>query len=150
MTPDLPSPKAPVSETPKTDALIARHKAETHALETRFPDRGYVVTRHEWRDHSVRQAQELLDHTKDLEREVSSLRAQLSKVRDGWIPVSERLPETSGWYQVWHDKMPSRLELQRIPTYYFDSSIKEWRNWHYSGTATHWMPLPVAPKEPTT
>jgi NTP pyrophosphatase (non-canonical NTP hydrolase) len=72
-----------VSETPKTDALIARHKAETHALDTHFPDRGYVATRHdEWNDHAARQARELLDHTKELEREVLSLRAQLSKVRD--------------------------------------------------------------------
>jgi hypothetical protein len=62
-----------------------------------------------------------------------------------WIPISERLPETSGWYQVWHAKMPSRLELQRIPTYYFDSTIGEWRKWHYSGEPSHWMPLPDAP-----
>jgi hypothetical protein len=102
MTPDLPSPKAPVSETPKTDALIARHKAETHALETRFPDRGYVVTRHEWRDHSVRQAQELLDHTKDLEREVSSLRAQLSKARDEALgEAANACAQIAAQYRKW-------------------------------------------------
>ena len=71
------APVAPGS-TPRTDALIARHTAETEKLDKsddwfihgkgRFPDR------HVWAAHSRRQAQELIDHTRQLERELAEAR----------------------------------------------------------------------------
>lgn len=52
-----------------TDRLVARHKAETEALDTCWPD-GAFVDRHEWANHALRQAQELLDHAYAMERKL--------------------------------------------------------------------------------
>jgi hypothetical protein len=56
------------STAPLTAALVKRHQEETEALDSRFPDRGTIATRHEWREHSLRQARELLEHAADMER----------------------------------------------------------------------------------
>ena len=75
------------SGTPRTDALLTHHKAETTALDERFPEHGNIATRHEWREHALRQAKELLEHTHQLECENADLRAQLAeaKVEIEWL-----------------------------------------------------------------
>lgn len=55
-----------------TDALVERHKAETAALEARFPE-GAWVSRGEWREHSLRQARELLEHAYEMERRLHAI-----------------------------------------------------------------------------
>lgn len=67
--------------------------------------------------------------------------------RQGWIPVSERLPETPGEYMVayhpcyWdcvHDEIKVGLDSFRGKT--------SWAKKKYQ-RVTHWMPLPEPPKE---
>lgn len=68
---------------------------------------------------------------------------------DKWIPVTERLPEEEGWYQVY--TTPDRGQ-KSINKAMFHKGF-EWDNytprWHGAGgywaNVTHWMPLPPAP-----
>ena len=57
-------------------------------------------------------------------------------IPDGWIPVSERLPEKNGMYQVWNGK-----HMAAHPFFFgsFQCINPE--------QITHWMPLPAAPQE---
>lgn len=68
------------TDTPLTEALLARHEAETRALDNRFPEHGNIATRHEWRDHSMRQAKELLEHARAMEKR--SAYVAESEIRD--------------------------------------------------------------------
>lgn len=54
----------------------------------------------------------------------------------GWIPVSERLPEKSGMYQVWNGKHMA------AHSFFFGSF-----QCINPEQITHWMPLPAAPQE---
>lgn len=63
-----------------------------------------------------------------------------------WIPVSDRLPEDSGYYLVvYQDKYNGSILIA------FDMYVKckagEWWENDFMRDVTHWMPLPAAPKE---
>lgn len=56
----------------------------------------------------------------------------------GWIPVSERMPENDGAYLCWDNRY--------VTTYAFISGA--WQaNQFIAKNITHWMPLPAAPQE---
>ena len=58
-----------------------------------------------------------------------------------WIPVTERLPEHSGFYIIFQVG-GSYGQLSEIKIAYWDS-----RNFDGGMMTTHWMPLPQPPKE---
>ena len=63
-----------------------------------------------------------------------------NNVGDKWISVKDRLPEKNGWYLVmikWADEATT--------LYFFDNSWYDEEDEVYS--VTHWMPLPMPPKE---
>ena len=74
-----------------------------------------------------------------------------------WISVKDRLPETDGWYIVWHgkDEFPHAAEHHFCVRYQcwncFDSfdeaKANECRTHACNTMVTHWMPMPEAPKE---
>lgn len=69
-----------------------------------------------------------------------------NNVSDKWIPVSEGLPEDSGYYLVvYQDKYNGSISIA------FDMYVKckagEWWENDFMRDVTHWMPLPAAPKE---
>ncbi|HFZ0431145.1 TPA: DUF551 domain-containing protein, partial [Klebsiella pneumoniae] len=56
----------------------------------------------------------------------------------GWIPVSERMPENDGAYLCWDNRY--------VTTYAF--IFGAWQaNQFIAKNITHWMPLPAAPQE---
>lgn len=58
----------------------------------------------------------------------------------GWIPVSERMPENDGAYLCWDNRY--------VTTYAF--IFGAWQaNQFVAKNITHWMPLPAAPQEPS-
>lgn len=63
----------------------------------------------------------------------------------GWIPVSERMPEAEGHYLVWANasRIDGYCDHLAIATY----QGGEWSN-EFNWLVTHWMPLPAAPQEP--
>jgi hypothetical protein len=79
------------------------------------------------------------DFLKDAERTADYLIASGVTVQE-WIPVSERLPEDSGYYLVHHkDGFVSER--------YFYEDAPEIFAQVRNCPVTHWMPLPAAPKE---
>ena len=56
-----------MTETCQTDALVKRHQDETDALLRKLHTQG------ELREHSIRQARELLDHAFDLEKRLHAM-----------------------------------------------------------------------------
>ncbi|ENZ6249196.1 DUF551 domain-containing protein [Escherichia coli] len=56
----------------------------------------------------------------------------------GWIPVSERMPESNGMYFGWDGK-------RVLEVYCFFGGFSA--NQFIHGEITHWMPLPAAPQE---
>ncbi|SXD89992.1 DUF551 domain-containing protein [Klebsiella quasivariicola] len=59
-------------------------------------------------------------------------------IPDGWIPVSERMPENDGAYLCWDNRY--------VTTYAF--IFGAWQaNQFVAKNITHWMPLPNPPKE---
>ena len=78
--------------------------------------------------------------TAKLEARVEELEAQ-----HRWIPVSERLPEKSGYYWVYgHD--PRSRSVERDKKLLFRFEYQEWEGMS-DWIITHWMPLPTPPKE---
>lgn len=60
---------------------------------------------------------------------------------DRWIPVTERLPEESGWYLVaWEDLI--NLDPHQPKVDFFHSSIGEWETNHHVSRVIAWMPIP--------
>ena len=57
-----------------------------------------------------------------------------------WIPVSERLPEETGWYRVCHK---SKLISDR---YFYSDSPEAFARFG-SDPVTHWKPIEDPPKE---
>lgn len=65
------------------------------------------------------------------------------KRKPQWIPVTERLPEKSGWYLTFVcNKWQGSLSDQTV-------SIWDGERFHVGSFAivTHWMPLPEPPKD---
>lgn len=62
---------------------------------------------------------------------------------DGWIPVSERMPEESGRYWCYVEEQNSLGKSH----YQWNCSWngQAWSDKALSGRVTHWMPLPAAP-----
>ncbi|MEZ2402822.1 DUF551 domain-containing protein [Raoultella planticola] len=68
------------------------------------------------------------------------LQAGISAViPDGWIPVSERMPETDGNYWGWWSE-----SKRQGPVWFIKSELQAQFQSH---EITHWMPLPAAPQE---
>jgi regulator of replication initiation timing len=102
MTPETPEALR-LAQTPRVDALVQRHTDETHALDNRWPD-GDFVDRHEWREHAERQAQELLDFARTLERELNALHAQAETLRE----ENERLKAENALLYKYSDNAEER------------------------------------------
>lgn len=62
-----------------------------------------------------------------------------SPVIPGWIPVSERMPETDGNYWGWWSE-----SKRQGPVWFIKSELQAQ---FQSSEITHWMPLPAAPQE---
>ncbi|EDI0966836.1 DUF550 domain-containing protein [Salmonella enterica subsp. enterica serovar Newport] len=64
---------------------------------------------------------------------------------DGWIPVSERMPEESGRYWCYVEEQNSLGKSH----YQWNCSWngQAWSDKALSGRVTHWMPLPEPPQE---
>lgn len=62
-----------------------------------------------------------------------------SLVTPGWIPVSERMPETDGNYWGWWSE-----SKRQGPVWFIKSELQAQ---FQSSEITHWMPLPAAPQE---
>ena len=58
---------------------------------------------------------------------------------NGWIPVSERMPETDGNYWGWWSE-----SKRHGPVWFIKSELQAQFQSH---EITHWMPLPAAPQE---
>ncbi|EMN4943437.1 DUF551 domain-containing protein [Klebsiella pneumoniae] len=56
----------------------------------------------------------------------------------GWIPVSERMPESNGVYFGWDGK-----RVLEVNCFFGGFSANQFIH----GEITHWMPLPAAPQE---
>ena len=71
----------------------------------------------------------------------------------GWIPVTERLPNCNGCYLVWRPHffggkigMPSICYFDGSNTWHVSYGVDFTRTLHPEDV-THWMPLPEPPKE---
>lgn len=68
---------------------------------------------------------------------------------DGWIPVSERMPENKpGSYEyIVFESLNNRAhhDYWNVPDSSCDDFAPFWN--HYGKYVTHWMPLPTAPKQ---
>jgi hypothetical protein len=67
--------------------------------------------------------------------------ARAALAAPAWVPVAERLPETSGEYLC-----RSNLGLA---VHRFAPGMRVWSE-HFGEEITHWMPLPAAPEPPPT
>nr|DAH67090.1 MAG TPA: Protein of unknown function (DUF551) [Caudoviricetes sp.] len=68
----------------------------------------------------------------------------------GWISVTDRLPERSGWYLAFGSH-PSEMPKKQAAILYYDADEwdgSEWSGAYMSGyEVTHWMPMPEGPDE---
>ena len=63
-----------------------------------------------------------------------------------WVPVTEKLPEDSGYYLVVHrNKYNGSISIAF--EMYIKCKIGEWWENDYAYDVTHWMLLPEMPKE---
>ena len=62
-----------------------------------------------------------------------------------WVPVTERLPEDSGYYLVVHQNKYSG-SISIAFEMYIKCKIGEWWENDYAYDVTHWMLLPEMPK----
>ena len=63
-----------------------------------------------------------------------------------WVPVTERLPEDSGYYLVVHrNKYNGSISIAF--EMYIKCKIGEWWENDYAYDVIHWMPPPEMPKE---
>ncbi|MHB9331901.1 DUF551 domain-containing protein [Phytobacter ursingii] len=80
--------------------------------------------------------------------EIERLLAAAPAVSDGWIPVSERLPENKpGCFEyIVFDSLNNRAhhDYWNVPDPGDDAFTPFWN--HYGQYVTHWQPLPDAPK----
>jgi hypothetical protein len=81
----------------------------------------------------------------EVEEKLTSVEEENARLKEErrWIPVSERMPEKSGWYPAWY-RHNGEWTLQE-DTYYFGNGQWQLRSdgdigcWHY--------PLPEPPQE---
>ena len=77
------------------------------------------------------------------EEAVQTLQAEIERLREAqrWIPVSERLPETRGFYIC--SNVDRETKKVFVEERFFIGGI-----WDvYFSDVTHWMPLPQPPQE---
>ena len=67
---------------------------------------------------------------------------------DGWIPVTERMPEKQGRFICTY-KFNSNSEMQFVGVleYYVFCKDQHWQHESSGVIVTHWMPMPEPPKE---
>lgn len=68
----------------------------------------------------------------------------------GWIPVTERLPEICEnviVYVVYHSSRHVTVIRSVVPAYYTEDGFWMYGNGIRLQNVTHWMPLPEEPKE---
>ena len=68
----------------------------------------------------------------------------------GWIPVTERLPEICEnviVYVVYHSSRHVNVIRSVVPAYYTEDGFWLYGNGIRLQNVTHWMPLPDAPEE---
>ncbi|MFU1850827.1 dATP/dGTP pyrophosphohydrolase domain-containing protein [Citrobacter portucalensis] len=64
---------------------------------------------------------------------------------DGWIPVSERMPEESGRYWCYVEEQNSLGKSHYQWNCSWNGEV--WSEKALTGRVTHWIPLPAAPKQ---
>lgn len=64
---------------------------------------------------------------------------------DGWIPVSDRMPEEGGRYWCYVEEQNSLGKSHYQWNCSWNGEV--WSDKALSGRVTHWMPLPAAPKQ---
>lgn len=88
----------------------------------------------------------LLFDRDEARKEIDALRAENEQLREAarWIPVTERLPQISGIYQVYRV-----LNQYAIPFgyMYWDGHNRMWGSSWEGAQITHWRPLPDLPQE---
>lgn len=72
-------------------------------------------------------------------KNAESLPGNSPAIPDGWIPVSERMPDEDGNYWGWWSE-----SKRQGPVWFIKSELQAQ---FQSSEITHWMPLPAAPKE---
>lgn len=72
-------------------------------------------------------------------RELLVFRRNSPVIPDGWIPVSERLPEEDGNYWGWWS-----VSKRQGPVWFIKSDLQAQ---FQSSEITHWQPLPAAPQQ---
>ncbi|EHW0487645.1 DUF551 domain-containing protein [Salmonella enterica] len=84
-----------------------------------------------------------------LERLQEALAGNSPAIPDGWIPVSERMPENKpGSYEyIVFESLNNRAhhDYWNVPDGSCDDFSPFWN--HYGKYVTHWMPLPAAPQQ---
>ncbi|HBQ0109056.1 TPA: DUF551 domain-containing protein [Klebsiella pneumoniae] len=97
--------------------------------------------------HPLAQDDELKDFAWDiwnacraaiLQHQPQNAPQNIPEIISGWIPVSERMPESNGVYFGWDGK-------RVLEVYCFFGGFSA--NQFIHGEITHWMPLPAAPQE---
>ena len=83
------------------------------------------------------------DYAKDLRAHAERLAGELKQAerreREGWIPVSERLPDGEDVLVAWDSGGVEQMQGESVEAYTH-------RLTPTGGIITHWMPLPAAPK----
>ncbi|MDL4262085.1 DUF551 domain-containing protein, partial [Salmonella enterica] len=93
-----------------------------------------------------------------LERLQEALSGNSPVTPDGWIPVSERMPDNGGKFRELYLCYGSYFDGDKpdyIPAYFFIHPTNGWSEWEpveddcnpKSVIITHWMPLPAAPQQ---
>lgn len=85
-----------------------------------------------------------------LYRKLCELEIEIGKTPGiGWIPVTDRLPDTFGEFIVCVQNADGRRHSDYAD---FDPYAKKWKTGFFCGEhdkVTHWMPLPEPPSEST-
>jgi len=81
----------------------------------------------------------------EVEEKLTSVEEENARLKEEcrWIPVSERMPEKSGWYPAWY-RHNGEWTL-REDTYYFGNG--QWQLRHDGDIGCWLYPLPEPPEE---